>query len=204
VDRRDTLGVEATITDSLAHPTRELSEFVMGVDIAEFTVMELQYRATADGDLPYYPWSTALSVLAGPLPGKIIGEKPDPGAVHATNYLFPVNQRKAIFTNSLFGDLYADWGLPTVFFYTFIFGIAVRFLWEYFLRNRQSEGMQIIVAASLPLFVILMRDNFSLTLGRALFLIFPLVLCLMLCGVRSGSQAPARKRVPAFAQASSR
>jgi hypothetical protein len=204
VDRRDTLGVETTITDSLTHPTRELEEFVTGIDIAEFTVMELQYRATADGDLPFAPGATALSVIAGPIPGKIIGDKPEPGAKVATDYLFPVNQRNAIFTNSLFGDLYADWGLPTVFLYTFLFGVAVRFLWEYFLRNRHSEGMQIIFAATLPLFIILMRDNFSLTFGRALFLIFPLVLCLMLCGVRSGAQAPARKRVPAFAQPSSR
>ena len=181
VDFREKRGIESTIVESVTNPTREMQDFVLGIDIAEFTVMELQYIATAEERLPFYPGATALSVLAGPIPGKLIGEKPKPGAVHATDYLFPANNRKAIFTNSLFGDLYADWGLPTVFLFTFLFGIGVRFLWEYFLRNRHSEGMQIIFAASLPLFIILMRDNFSLTFGRALFLILPLVICLFMC-----------------------
>ena len=192
VDARAERGVEATIVESITHPTSEIQDFVLGIDIAEFTVMELQYMAVSEGRLPFHPGATALSLIAGPIPGKIIGEKPKPGAVHATDYLFPGNTRSAIFTNSLFGDLYADWGLPTVALFTFLFGILVRFLWEYFLRNRHSEGMQIIFAASMPLFIILMRDNFSLTFGRALFLIFPLVVCLFMCAEgRRGAREPA-------------
>jgi len=191
VDYRAQRGVEQTITESFTHPTREIEEFIKGVDIAEFTVMELQYIATSNGDLRLYPGATALSVITGPIPGKVIGKKPKPGAVHATDYLFPNNKRNAIFVPSLFGDLYQDWGIPTVVFYAFIFGIFMRFVWEYFLRNKHSEGMQIVYAASLPLLVILMRDNFSLTLGRALFLILPLILCLILCAKDRGGQAPA-------------
>ncbi len=192
VSTRAERGVQETAIAAVTDPLEEIERFVTGVDIAEFTIMEVQWQAHRDGGLAFEPGTVATSVLTGPVPRRIMGDsKPDPPTVHLADWMFPDRTRKTTFVPSIFGDLYGDWGFPTVIFYSFLLGLGTRCLWEYYRRNKYAEGMQIILAASLPMLVILMRNNLSDAGGRALFLIAPLILCLWACGRNTGRRTTA-------------
>ena len=81
----------------------------------------------------------------------------------------------------MFGDFYADFGWVTIVLYCALIGIGVRSLWEYFRLHQSSEGVQIVFAAMLPMLVILVRNSITDAIARSLFMVGPLVLCLIVC-----------------------
>jgi hypothetical protein len=185
VETRAERGVVDTTVHAVTHPLGQMSDFLTGVDLTEFTVMEVEYQAINGGGLEYQPGSTFFSVAAGAMPRRFFKEKPRPATWYLANWMFPNRVRTTTFVPSYYGDLYGDYGLWTVAFYCLLTGIFSRWLWEYYRRNRHSEGMQIVFAAALPLYVALMRNNLSDIGGRMMFLVFPLVACLLICGRRA-------------------
>ena len=99
------------------------------------------------------------------------------------NYLFPKpkGSRRASFNPSMFGDLFADYGWITLAAFSVLIGIAMRILWEYFQRQPRSVGLQIVFAGTLPMLVIMIRNNVTDAVGRSLYQIGPLILCLIVC-----------------------
>ena len=171
-------------TSAIRHIPAQLKHFATGVDLAEFSVLELEYEAyTAKTNrLGFHPAQTLASLLAYPLPRHIVGTKPPAAGQFVVDRLFPNKSgARASFNPALFGDFYADYGWTTVVLYCFVIGIAVRFLWEYFLLHKASEGIQIVFAASLPILVIMVRNSVTDAIARALFLVGPLLLCLIVC-----------------------
>lgn len=176
----------SSVENAFLHIPHQLSKFATGVDLAEFTVLELELANyhTKSNPLTFHPGQTVLSLLAYPLPRSIIGKnnKPPAAGQFVVNRLFPTTSgQRASFNPAIFGDFYADGGYVTIVIYCLLLGIAVRFFWEYFLLNKYSEGMQIVLAATLPMLVILVRNSVVDAIARALFLVGPLLLCLIVC-----------------------
>jgi hypothetical protein len=69
---------------------------------------------------------------------------------------------------------YLDFGLMGVAIALAAFGVAVRTLYQYYLRYSQVFGAQLLFAVALPFIVIAARDSPVDTLARAAFVILPL------------------------------
>jgi hypothetical protein len=184
VGKRQPILTEAI--GAVTHIPHELSNFATGVDLAEFSVLELEYEAYAakTNALTYTPGETILATLAYPLPRSIIGKnnKPQAAGQKVINRLFPPkNGQRASFNGAMFGDFYSDFGWVTIALYCFAVGIALRLMWEYFLLHKSSEGIQIVFAAALPMLVILVRNSITDAIARSLFMVGPLLLCLIVC-----------------------
>jgi hypothetical protein len=183
VETRDQAGVGTTVVKALANPLATLKDFAVSVDLGEFSVLELEYEAiTSDtNNLPLHPGATAASAVTLGIPRAIIGTKPKSGVEHTTQFLFRNQDRRASFGPSMFGDEFADWGWVTLIFWSLLVGVVARALWEYFKLYETNEGIQIVLAAILPVLVIMTRNNIPDTIGRSLQLVFPLILCLIVC-----------------------
>jgi hypothetical protein len=172
--------------NAVTHIPHQLSKFATGVDLAEFSVLELEYEAfhSKSDPLTFQPGQTLLATLAYPLPRSIVGKtnKPPPAGQAVVNRLFP-NQsgQRASFNPAMFGDFYADDGYLTIVLYCLVIGMGIRFLWEYFLLHRESEGIQIVFAATLPMLVIMVRNSITDGIARSLFMVGPLIWCLIVC-----------------------
>ena len=171
------------IAGAVLHVPSQLKKFATGIDLAEFSVLELEHEAyyTATNPLKFHPGRTLLSAIAYPLPRKLIGPGPKRGAGQwVVDRLFPQTiQIRASFNPAIFGDFFSDAGWVTIILYDLVVGIAVRVLWEYFRRFERSEGVQIVFAATLPVLVIMVRNSVVDAFARSLFLSGPLLLCLV-------------------------
>lgn len=172
------------VAGAILHIPRELQHFATGVDLAEFTVLELEHESyyTRYNPLTYHPGQTLLSAVAYWIPRKILHNKPPAAGQWVVNRLFPNTQQiRASFNPALFGDFWSDDGWLTIILYDIVLGIVCRFIWEYFKRHKRSEGVQILFAATAPIFVIMVRNSVVDAFARSLFLAGPMLLCLIVC-----------------------
>ncbi len=180
--QRPSFGKE--LASTITHVPAELKKFATGVDLAEFSVLELEREAYSSpyNPLGFHPGQTLLSLSAYWIPRKILHNKPPAAAQFVIDRLFPYTiQTRASFNPAVFGDFYADDGWVTIVLYGIIVGIVIRFMWEYFKRYEDSEGVQILFAATLPVLVIMVRNSVVDSFARSLFLSGPLLLCLIVC-----------------------
>jgi hypothetical protein len=198
VDKRNANGgIINTVGTALTHPGTQLKEFATGVDLGEFSVLELEYQAffSPGGGLDFHPGSTPIALAVYPLPRKLVGTKPKSAGEYVSPVLFPQtgpNAKRASFNSGMFGDEFADAAWFTVILYSLIIGVGVRVLWEYFKRFSTSDGLQIVFAAALPVLVVMIRNGEIDALGRSLFQVGPLILCLLVCS------RPAMRRFAGF------
>jgi hypothetical protein len=180
-------SIPSAALSAVTHIPSQLKKFATGVDLAEFSVLELEYQAYNNryDPLQFEPGQTVLATVAYPLPSSLIGghkNKPPAAGQAVVNRLFPnTSGQRASFNPALFGDFYADSSWFSIVIYDLLLGIAIRFMWEYFLLHSRSEGMQILFAAALPMLVILVRNSVTDTIARSLFLVGPLLWCLLVC-----------------------
>ena len=173
-----------TAVGAVTHIGTQLKDFATGVDLGEFSVLELEREAYAAkvNPLTFHPFQTVISALGYPLPRKLVGTKPKAAGQWVVDRLFPTNTgNRSSFNPAMFGDFYSDWGWVTIILYDIAIGIVVRFMWEYFRRHATSEGVQIVFAATLPVLVIMVRNSVVDAFARSLFLSGPLLLCLIVC-----------------------
>jgi hypothetical protein len=174
----------AALVDTVTHVPGQLKHFVTGVDLAEFSVLELEHEAysTRTNPLTFHPLQTLLCAVGYWVPRKILHNKPPAAGQWVVDRLFPeTKQIRASFNPALFGDFWADGGWWTIVIYDILVGIICRFIWEYFKRHSFSEGVQILFAATLPVLVIMVRNSVVDAFARSLFLSGPLLLCLIVC-----------------------
>lgn len=180
VGHREPLG--EAIVHAFTQPGDEIKKFLTAADPSEFTVLAIESHQIAEGNLKMHPGATIASITFGPIPRKLIGDKPKSGLEWVTFTLFPATRAaRASYGPSFLGDLYADWGFITVIFYCVLIGIATRVIWEYFRRNQANPGIQLVFAAMTPMFVILVRNSLPDILARSIFMTFPVILCVIVC-----------------------
>lgn len=177
-------ALTTVLASTVTHVPAELKKFATGVDLAEFSVLELEREAyyAPVNPLTFHPGQTLLSAVAYWIPRKILHNKPPAAGQFVINRLFPYTiATRASFNPAIFGDFFSDDGWVTMVLYDIIVGIVCRFIWEYFKRYERSEGVQILFAATLPILVIMARNSVVDAFARSLFLTGPLLLCLIVC-----------------------
>lgn len=180
VGQREPLGT--AIVHAVTQPGDEIKRFMTAADPSEFSVLAIEADAIRDGKLEFHPGATVASVAVGPIPRKLIGTKPKSGLEHVTFGLFPATRAaRASYGPSFLGDLYADAGFVSVTFFCFLIGVATRVLWEYFRRNQDNVGIQLVFAAMMPMFIILVRNSLPDILARSIFMTFPVIFCVLAC-----------------------
>lgn len=170
------------VANAFTHVPQQLQNFATGVDLAEFSVLELQHEAyyTRVNPLSFHPGQTLLCFVGYWVPRAILHNKPPSAAQFAIDRLFPNTiATRASFNPAIFGDFFADDGWVTIILYDLIVGVICRFIWEYFRAHERSEGVQILFAATLPVLVIMVRNSVVDAFARSLFLTGPLLLCLI-------------------------
>lgn len=172
-----------TIVDAVTHPGKEIKKFMSGADPSEFTVLEVEvHQLSKGGFMNFHPGATIGSILVGPIPRRLIGTKPQSGLEHVTSDLFPATRTaRASFGPSWLGDLYDDAGWLSVVLFCFLIGVGIRFIWDYFRANSDRAGMQMVFAATLPMLIVLVRNSLTDVVARSVFMILPVVLCMVVC-----------------------
>lgn len=176
---RQQVGVEPAIVHAITNPGHAVSSFLTGSDPSEFSVMEIQMHAYRTDGLHFFPGSTLSSLLTGWIPRTLWPNKPISTLQHVGWWLFP--PALGNFHTPMFGSFYGDYGWLTLIVLSLAVGIGLRALWEYYRRDPGSTGRQIVFAAALPLVVILLRSDLSLTFAGAVVLILPLIFCVLRC-----------------------
>jgi hypothetical protein len=167
-----------------------------GADPSEFSVLEIEAHQYQVGGLHFWPGSTLASIATAWIPHQILHSKALSPLQHVTWTLFPATTAQGSFGPPVFGSMYADYGWVTLVIYSALIGVAVRALWEYFIRHRDSPGMQIFYAGAMPLVVIMFRDDIVTLLAISVFLALPLIVCIKLCSRPARlSRSPARGAV---------
>jgi hypothetical protein len=191
-ETRSQRGIGGTIEYAVTRPGAQFKDFLTGVDLAEYSVVELEYQAIKrkSDPLKLHPFSTAASLIGYPLPRKIVHSKPQAGGEFVVHYLFPLppGSTRSSFNPSMFGDFFDDYAWVSLVFWCGLLGVGIRTLWEYFRLYSSSEGLQIAFAALLPMLVVMIRNNLTDAVGRSLYQVFPLILCLIVC-----SRQPVRR-----------
>ena len=95
-----------------------------------------------------------------------------------------LEQARAAAASSILGSLYLDSGLISVALGMFLIGALWSALWVWSRRYSNSVLAQILYAMGLPFIIILLRGTVTDTLGRALFLVVPLMLLIWLTRLR--------------------
>ncbi len=172
-----------TVVSAITHPGNEIKKFLSGADPSEFTVLEVEvHLLNTHNFMKFHPGATIESILVGPIPRRLIGSKPQSGLEHVTYDLFPATRTaRASFGPSWLGDLYDDAGWFSVVFFCILIGIGTRFIWEYFLKNKDRIGMQMVFAAMMPMFIVLVRNSLTDVIARSVFMTLPVIWCMIVC-----------------------
>jgi hypothetical protein len=180
-----------TLTSAFSHPLSPIHTLLIGPDVSFFSVLELQDEIQPH-QLPFDPGATPLSILAGPIPSLIWKNKPQAAAVPVTVYLFYQQAliSKASNDPAMFGDMYADYGFPTLVLYSVLVGIALRALYVYLRRHERVIGVQLAFASCIPLMIILLRGALTDTIARSIVLTVPLLVAWRVCSRPPGDRIP--------------
>jgi hypothetical protein len=132
--------------------------------------------------------------VSNPVPDQFWPGKPQTADIEIYSYLFPEQAKftKAGTAPSMFGGFYYDSGFLGLIVGALLVGILARLLFEYLRANPGSAGVRLLYAASLPLFVILLRGNPTDTFARASYLVLPIVVGLWFASARLGG-SPSRR-----------
>jgi hypothetical protein len=197
-------SLSGAITQTVEHPQTALSKFISGPDPSEFTALEIEAHAYSDGQLSHMPGTTLTSLFTGWIPHQFFAhnKKPFTPLQYVTWTLFPSTYGGGSFEPSMYGSMFVDDGWFTVIILSLIVGVGLRAVWEYYLRAPRSAGMQLLLAAALPMTVIMLRSDIDDIVYRSLFLLVPLVLCVVTCSrpsrrVRASLARQARFRLAA-------
>lgn len=207
VERRASNPIPDIVSTAVTHPGAQLKDFVTGVDLSEFSVIELEYQATsrAQNRLQFHPGSEVLGLAGYWLPRRLVPNKPKSAGEYVAPYLFPVTagpggvKKRASFNAAMFGAFWADSGWISLILGGVLVGLTLRWMWEYFRLHVSNLGIQLAFAASLPLLVIMVRNGVVDTVARGLFLIGPILWCLLVCSRGDRRSRDARPDSPTAA-----
>lgn len=176
-------SVAQTIVRSM-DPARIVAPLVSGPDSEMAPVL-----AAALTQIPkklHYTYGRTIfgDLVSRPIPRALWHDKPEPPRLKLISSLWPGKGRG----NPEFSVLlyfFWDFGVLGVFGGMFVFGIAARALYEYFLTYRSSQATQVLYAMALWFVVIGLRNSPVDTLVQLVFVVFPAWLAV---------RVPARRR----------
>lgn len=180
-----------TLVSAVTNPLSQVHTLLAGPDVSFFSVLELQYEIQPQ-QVAFQPGDTLFSILAGPIPSHVWATKPVEASTAVSYYLFYQQSliSKASNDPGMFGDMYADYGFPTVVLYSVLLGIVLRAFYVYAKRNERLPGVQLAFAASLPLMIILLRGALPDTVARSVVLFVPLLAAWWVCSRPPGQRLP--------------
>ncbi|MBO0768212.1 MAG: oligosaccharide repeat unit polymerase [Solirubrobacterales bacterium] len=176
-------SLPAAVAHAFTHPQDELAKFISGADPSEFSALEVEYVGYKNHQLGFKPGGTVSSLITGWIPHEFFagGKKPLTPLQYVTWTLFPTTQGGGSYGPSMFGSMYIDYGWFTLALFAALVGIALRSLWEYFLMAPRTSGMQLAFAASMPLAIIMLRNDVDDIVYRSVFFVVPIILCIVSC-----------------------
>ena len=180
-----TSSAASVIVQTAQRPFQGASDFILADDTAMFAILSTVAIEIPDR-LKFNPGVTLSSLGASPIPAEIWPTKPQSADLQVYSYLYPRDAKvtRAGYAPSLIGGFYYDFGFVGVFLGSLLVGIAARVLYAYLMANPGNASVRLAYAASLPLFLVLLRSNPTDTLPRAVYLVGPIFLCAWLCADR--------------------
>jgi oligosaccharide repeat unit polymerase len=178
-----------TAFETLSDPTDGINTFMLGIDVSMINILAATYDAVPKR-FDYMPGGTITATAALPIPGLLWRTKPQEPGQLLFYELFPSvgTKTRAGFASSMFGGFYTDSGFVGVFAYSFLMGLLLRAIFEFWRRDPFNRSTCMVYAALLPLIVITLRASPTLTSGGLIFLVLPL-----LAAFWWASRTPARR-----------
>lgn len=168
----------ATAVENLADPTAAVKVVFTGPDTEMLDGLAAE-TAIIPSIYPHRPGGSITTLLAQPIPRIFWPDKPRPLDDDLSDQLFRTNLRggaqNAQVATSIMSNFYLDSGLIGVAVGMLMVGVASRALWEYFRLHSRDDSVILLYAVSLPLLTVAMRGSLAITLGRALFVVGPLL-----------------------------
>lgn len=167
-------SVQSTVQD----PSDSITDLLTGADTEMVDGLAIEMQIVPD-QLEQRPGWTLWTTLAAPVPGVLWSGKPTTADGILNYNLFAINFNNASVAYGFAGELFFDGGLVAITVGFLLVGSACGWL-RAWIRRRPTELAYLVFAATVPLFVALLRGSLALTLGRALFTTVPVLLFYLL------------------------
>lgn len=165
--------------NSLSHPERALIEFATGADTEMIDGLSIEVQRVPDV-IAHQPGIILKSTLAAPIPSVIWHGKAVTADSVLNSEILGTKKNFASVAYGFVGELYFDSGPLGVFFGFVLFSAFAAWMWRYRLRHVADPRHMMLFYTLLPFLVIHLRGSLALTLGRALFIVGPVLLMLYL------------------------
>jgi hypothetical protein len=167
-------------------PSRLVTPFTSGPD-SEMAPALAAALTVIPSEFPYAYGRTILGdLLSRPVPRFFWNDKPPIPRKKLIRRLWPVESTRGTI-NPEFSTLlyfYWDFGAPGVVAGLFLYGLAARLLFEYFIRHRNELPVQVLYSLALPFLITGVRDSPVDTFVRVVFILLPAVLIFRLAEKR--------------------
>lgn len=165
----------AILAQAVTDPGAQIRSLMLGSDTEMFDTLSTEL-SIVPSQIPYQHGAVVTDMLTRVVPRPVWPEKPLESNDRLLKTLWPQHYAvsRAAPASSIAGGLYQDSGLLSVFAGMLAIGVIARALWAWFMRWEQSVDTQLIYAATLPLFVWLLRGNVVSTVAIGAFTLLPL------------------------------
>jgi hypothetical protein len=187
-----------TAVETITSPLDQFKSFILGPDPSLFSVLALEYAIVPER-VDFQPGVTLAALVAGPVPSLVWEGKPEVATRDVTDYLFSQQAQVARATNvpSLLGDAYADYGFLAVAIQLGLLGVVFRGVHAFYRRHPANPAAQLLLAVSLPVIFDLLRNTIPDAVGRSVFVVAPVLVCVYVCSRPPGRLLPdLRNRAP--------
>lgn len=168
-------GVVASIADD---PTVVFDPLVEGQDAAEAPGLAAALTVVPS-EIPHtHGYAVVTDLLFRAVPRSLWQDKPKPPRERVVEMLWPRLYAKGA-ANPEFSALFLfflDGGVLGVALGMLVYGVLLGIGYRYYVRHEENMVARLVFAASVPIVVILLRDSFTDTIVRALFVVGPILL----------------------------
>jgi len=177
---RANAGTIQLLSDEFSNLSSAWNQLILGGDTEMTSLLALE-AITVPSQVNYQHGIATGEILVHPIPRQIWQDKPRPGDEALTIRLFAnkgIDYASRTYTPM--GNFYLDFGYWGVLLGMILLGTLGRAHYEYLVVNARNLGVQVLYAATLPFWIVLLRDSVTDTAARLLFVVPPLVVGLYL------------------------
>jgi hypothetical protein len=188
--QRERVGVVSLLSQSATALGEGWDRFILGWDTEMASLLSLE-TMVVPYQIPFQNGAATGEVFVHAVPRQLWADKPRPGDELLTRrYFIETGLTASPRQYSPLADFYLDFGYIGGLLGMALLGVSARAHWEYFVKNASQGGVQLLFAATLPFWIVLMRGSVADTLGRLAFVVPPILLGLYL--TRKRNRAPRR------------
>jgi oligosaccharide repeat unit polymerase len=182
-------SLSAVVSQTVTSPRDAFGGFFEGLDTAMVGALALEI-----GDIParadYQFGSTYFDDLMRPIPRSLWSEKPRSGDEQVMQIVYPDYYRQGVqIYSSMFGEPYFNFGYLGIVVFGFMFGIAWRSLYAWFMRDPANTTMQAIYALNWPFVFVYFRGGVGVDYQRQATGLLPVLLIVAIAHVRQNQQS---------------